>query len=420
MISRLYVELCREKRGMKEMSFLNVRRHGAIVLALAALCCVCFAAISCSSDSESNAGENDALKQSRVRVVQTPISKRTFERRVVVQGNLEAKNVANVSARVGGTIDAIFVDEGDFVVAGKTKLFQVDSLNLRHAVDVRRQGLAVARCSVREAQAGLEQVDAQLEKADRDLLRYERLHKSNTVSSDAFEKVQSLHKQIKAAHKHSESLVDLQKERVRQAEIALSIAEKNLSDSLAYAPIDGTVSKKYYEVGEMPEKGKPVLRIEDTSVIEASAFLPDQFYADVRPGETVMSIRVGERDVGHYKVSYRSPTVDLRLRTFEVKCSMVNPPAGVVPGAMADISTVLERIEGLGVPLQAVQHRGDNDVIFVIGQEMARSVKVETGLQTDGYVLLKNCSLTEGTPVVVQGQSFLSDGSPVKVLAEGN
>ncbi len=402
------------------MSFANIKHTQAVVLALVALWCVCFVAISCSSDSQSNADGNDALEQSRVRVVLTPISKRTFERRVVVQGNLEAKNLAEVSARIEGTIDSIFVDEGDDVVAGKTKLFQVDSLNLRRAVDVRRQDLAVVRCSLREAQAGLEQVDAQLEKADRDLRRYERLHESNTVSSDAFEQVQSQHKQIKAAHKHSVSLVDLQKERVRQAEIALSIAEKNLSDSLAYAPIDGTVSKKYHEAGEMPEKGKPVLRIEDTSVIEVSAFLPDQFYTDVRPGRTVVNIRVGERDVGDYKVSYRSPTVNPRLRTFEVKCTMVDPPEGVVPGAMADVSIVLERTEGLGVPLQAVQHRGDDDVIFVVGSETARSVKVETGLQTDGYVLLKKCSLTEGTPVVTQGQNFLNDGSLVKVLAEGN
>ncbi|HUT05054.1 MAG TPA: efflux RND transporter periplasmic adaptor subunit [bacterium] len=391
-----------------------------MLLALVALWCLCSVTISCGPDSEGNADKNDTAKQPRVRVALTPISKRTFERRVVMQGNLEAKNFADVSARVEGTIDAVFVDEGDHVVAGKTKLFQVDSLNLRRAVDVRRQDLAVAKCSLREAQAGLEQVDAQLEKADLDLRRYERLHKSNTVSSDAFEQVQSQHKQIKAAHKHSVSLVDLQRELVRQAEIALSIAEKNLSDSLVYAPIDGTVSRKYHEVGEMPEKGKPVLRIEDTSVIEVSAFLPAQFYADVRPGETLMSVRVGERDVGDFAVSYRSPTVDPQLRTFEVKCTLVDPPEGVVPGAMADVSIVLERTEGLGVPSQAVQHRGDDEVVFVVGSETARSVKVETGLQTDGYVLLKNCALSEGAPVVTQGQNFLNDGSPVKVLAEGD
>ena len=404
----------------EEMSSANIKCRRAVLLVLVALWCGCLLAISCGPDSEGDAGENDALGQSRVRVVLTPVAKRTFERRVLVQGNLVAKNFAHVSARVEGTIDAIFVDEGDHVVAGKTKLFQVDSLNLRRAVDVRRQDLAVAKCSLREAQAGLEQVESRLEKAELDLRRYERLHKSNTVSSDAFEEVQSQYKQIRAARKHSVSLVDLQKERVRQAKIALSIAEKDLSDSLAYAPIDGTVSKKYHEAGEMPEKGKPVLRIEDTLVIEVSAFLPAHIYADVRPGETLMSIRVGERDVGDYEVSYRSPTVDPQFRTFEVKCTLVDPPEGVVPGAMAGVSIVLMRIEGLGVPSEAVQRRGDDEVVFVVGSEKARSVKVETGLQTDGYVLLKNSPLSEGALVVTQGQHFLNDGSLVKVLAEGS
>jgi len=410
----------------EEMAFANVKYKRAVLFALVALWCVCFAAISCGPDSEGDAGGNGAPGQPRVRVVLTPISKRVFERRAVVQGNLEAKNFADVSARVEGAIESIFVNEHDDVVAGKTRLFQVDSLKLRQVVDVRRQDLAVAECSLREAQAGLEQVDAQLEKADLDLRRYERLHKSNTVSSDAFEGVQSQHKQIEAARKHSVSLVDLQGELVRQAEIALSIAEKDLSDSLVYAPIDGTVSKKYREVGEMAEVAKHVLRIEDTSVIEVSAFLPAQFYADVRPGETMVSIRVGEKDVGDHEVSYRSPTVDPQLRTFEVKCTLADPPQeklseeGVVPGAMADVSIVLERTEGLGVPSQAVQHRGDDDVVFVVGGETARSVKVETGLETKGYVLLKNCPLSEGASVVTQGQHFLNDGSPVKVLAEGS
>lgn len=406
--------------GNEEMAFANIKYKRAVLFALVALWCVCLAVTGCGPDSKGDAGGNDALGQSRVRVVLTPISKRTFERRAVVQGNLEAKNFADVSARVEGAIEAIFVNEHNDVVAGKTKLFQVDSLNLRRAVDVRRQDLAVAECSLREAQAGLEQVDAQLEKADLDLRRYERLHESNTVSSDAFEGVQSQHKQIEAARKHSVSLVDLQKELVRQAGTSLSIAEKNLSDSLAYAPIDGTVSKKYYEVGEMPEKGKPVIRIEDTSVIEVSAFLPAQFYADVHPGETMVSIQVGEKDVGDHAVSYVSPTVDPQLRTFEVKCTLTDPPEGVVPGAMADVSVVLERTEGLGVPSQAVQHRGDDDVVFIVESEAAHSVKVETGLQTDGYILLKDCSLSEGASVVTQGQNFLNDGSLVKALAEGS
>lgn len=408
------------KEGNENMSYFSIRYRRSVSPILAVLACTCLLCTGCGSDSKNDAGAKDASAQSVVRVVVTPVSKRVFERRVVVQGNLEAKNFADVSARVEGTLEAIFVDEHDSVEAGKTKLFQVDSVKLKQMADVRRQDLAVARCSLREAQAGLEQVEAQLAKVELDLKRYEKLHESKTVSSDAFEQVQTQYKQVKAAREHSVSLVDLQKELVRQAEISLSIAEKDLSDSLVLAPIDGTVSRKYHEVGEMPEKGKPVLRIDDTSVIEVSAFLPAQNYADVRPERTFMSIQVGKAKVGDFPISYRSPTIDPQLRTFEVKCVITDPPEGVVPGAMADVTIVLERVEGLGVPSQAVQRRGEDDVVFAVGSETAHIVKVKTGLETDGYIHLKESSLSEGTPVVTQGQSFLNDGSPVKVLSEGD
>ena len=62
-----------------------------------------------------------------------------------------------------------------------------------------------------------------------------------------------------------------------------------------------------------------------------------------------MNLLVGGRDVGSYTVTYKSPTVDVRLRTFEVKCEIKDPPKGVVPGSMADITVVFAEHESLGV-----------------------------------------------------------------------
>ena len=59
----------------------------------------------------------------RIPVVLTPATQQIFEQRVVVQGNVEAKEFAMVSPRVQGVIEAIFVDEGDSVIANETKLF---------------------------------------------------------------------------------------------------------------------------------------------------------------------------------------------------------------------------------------------------------------------------------------------------------
>ncbi|HOI56744.1 MAG TPA: hypothetical protein PLP01_15955, partial [Phycisphaerae bacterium] len=64
----------------------------------------------------------------------------TFESRLVTSGSLLAKDYALVSARRPGALDAVYVDEGDAVTAGRTQLFQTDSLNLTKAVEIARQG----------------------------------------------------------------------------------------------------------------------------------------------------------------------------------------------------------------------------------------------------------------------------------------
>ena len=85
-----------------------------------------------------------------VTVRTSPVQTRSFEDRLIIQGNLEARTVVEVSARVPGVIEEIYVDEGDAVEEGKTRLFQVDALKLSKAVSVARNDLAAARHSLRE------------------------------------------------------------------------------------------------------------------------------------------------------------------------------------------------------------------------------------------------------------------------------
>ena len=237
-----------------------------------------------SADEAGVSGKGMPKGERAIPVVISPVSIRNFEKRLVVQGNLEARNIAMVHARVDATIQSIFVDEGDYVVAGETKLFQIDALKLEKAVEVRRQALAVAGCALNEKTANLERVEADLYKANIDYKRFKELLSDGTVSNDEFERVESHHKQAVASHKHAQTLIDLAKEQRRQAEASLEIAEKDLRDALVYAPISGEISQRYQEPGEMGDTKEPVLKIVDPSVIEVSAFLPAEYYAFVRSG----------------------------------------------------------------------------------------------------------------------------------------
>jgi RND family efflux transporter MFP subunit len=354
-----------------------------------------------------------------VPVKTTPLESRVFEQAIEIQGNVAAKRYANVPARLFGPLEAVFVEEGDRVEAGVTQLFQVDQENLQRTIQIAEQDVAVALCAERESAANAERVEADLAKAETDYQRFQRLAGRNAATRDAVEQQESRYKQVQALRKHAEAMVDLTREQRRQAEVALEIARRRHSDSLVVAPLSGTVTQRLAEPGEIADGGKTILRIEDLSLLEVSAFLPAEHFARVVPGETRMRVEVGAIDAGTHPVSYRSPTIHPKLRTFEVRCLLENPVDGVAPGAMARITVLLDRRESLGVPRDAVQSRGAQQVVFTIVNGAARRVPVELGLASEGWIAITGDGLASGLPVVTTGQDRLDDGMPVTVEEGG-
>lgn len=391
---------------------------GLVGILLAALATVLFARYLPGAGPGEN-GASSTNAEPRVHAVRTlPAARRVFETSVATQGNIAAKVFADVPARVFGPLDAVYVDEGDRVEAGETVLFQVDRENLERAARIAEQDLAVARHAEAEGAANLERVQADLDKATLDFERFQRLVAHQAATRETLEQVESRYRQSEAMRKHAVAVVALSRERSVQAEIALEIARKNLDDSAVTAPIGGVVTQRMSEPGEIAEPGKPVLRIEDTGALEVSAFLPAAHYAAIVPGTSTLRVAVGVIDAGEHPVSYKSPTIDPALRTFEVRCVLSPPPEGVAPGAMAQVAAPLAHEEAIGVPRDAIQTRGGQPVVFVVDGNRARQVTVTPGTTSDGWVAVSGGALAEGTPVVVAGQDMLDDGDAVSV-AEG-
>jgi len=58
-------------------------------------------------------------------------------------------------------------------------------------------------------------------------------------------------------------------------------------------------------------------------------------------------------------------------------------------------------------------------VVFVVENDRATLVAIETGLESDGWVQLTGAGVSEGVRVVTMGQYLLDDGDPVSVQEEG-
>lgn len=344
-----------------------------------------------------------------------PVASRSFERSLTVQGAIESKVYANVASRIAGNLESVAVDEGDIVKAGETVLFQIDPASLQKELSIAEQTLEVAKASLEVAQATATAAEAEAKKAMLDFDRYKRLHEQSKVSDNEFEARDVQNTQAKAAIDVAKANVNLTERKVAQAVASLEIARKNLADSKVVAPISGVVSSRTAEPGEQMSIGHVVLRIEDLSSKEAVAFIPARYYPEVTEGKTQFSLVMNGRDAGLHTITYRSPTVDPALRTFEIKGKIAGEGDTVVPGDMATIKLVFETRQGLSVPTAAVVFRNGKNIVFVVENNQAVEREVTIGLENDFNTEIRS-GLKAGEVVVTEGQSLLSNGRTVSVL----
>ena len=392
------------------MVCLVFKRDRSIRLLILCLCCG-FVTTLWAAD------ENDVRK---VPVVVTSPEQLLFEQRLVTQGNVEAVNTAWVTPRVDGTLVSIDVDEGDVVIAGQTRLFATDAVKMEQNVVVQEHALAVARCGLKQAQAHQDRAQADLDKAHLDYQRFQRLLQQNATTQDAFEQQESRYKQVAAAFKVAQAQVALASQQVAQTEALLAIARKNLADTVVLAPISGIVSDRLKEPGENGKIGDPVLHIVDINALEVSCYLPAQAYTQISSGTTPLRVNALGIDCGSQLVTYRAPQIHPKLRTFEIKALLENHATQIAPGAMAQVTAILDSREQWGVPSKAILQRNGQDVVFVIDRSgIAHQEEVQTGWEMDGMTEIISDNIDDDWSVVVMGQGQLDEGTAVSVQEGG-
>ncbi len=200
-----------------------------------------------------------------------------------------------------------------------------------------------------------------------------------------------------------------------KAQIALTIAEKDYSDSTVYSPLTGVVSEKLQEPGEMAAIGKPIVIVKDPNDTEVTAYLPAEYYLKVTVEDTPVQVKSFMEIPEDAKVTYKSPEISPELRTFKIKCHTLNESKFMVPGGLANLTLVLETRSGLAVPTSSIVNRDGSKAIFIAENGKAKLVKVTVGLENEGYTEVTSSLLKPGDKVIVVGQHMVNDGSSIAV-----
>jgi multidrug efflux pump subunit AcrA (membrane-fusion protein) len=97
---------------------------------------------------------------------------------------------------------------------------------------------------------------------------------------------------------------------------------------------------------------------------------------------------------------------------------LTDPPEGVTPGAMAQISVILEGRKNLGVPSVAIQQRAGHNVVFVVRDNISHQVTVKPGIEMGAWTEIREGEVNEETAVVTMGQYMIEEGTHVAVQKE--
>ena len=329
---------------------------------------------------------------------------------VQVQGAVRTKFSASIASRVAGAIDHVMAEEGAMVRVGQP-LFQVDKVNLNNRVLLAQEDLKVAGALVKESEAALAEADASFAKAQADAGRMKRLFEDDqAVTKDAWEKADLQFKLASATRERACAAVESARARVGQAETSLSVAQKNLADSLGVAPFDGVIVKKLLDKGDFANVGSAVFEMDDPRVYEVCFSMNAAHYDRVAVGQT----RVCFADGGEAVVTYKSPSVHPVTRTFEIRVT-VERSRDLAAGMLRDALVVFRRFDAPALPVSAVGLRGGKVVAFVAENAKVSARPVDSGLTWQGFVEVKNAAALEAADIIVEGMLLLNEGESVRV-----
>ena len=394
-----------------------------------------------------SAGSGPVIKTAKV-------SNGTLKVTVAASGKISAGDRAEVYPPTAGTLDVVYVKDGQTVKAGQ-KLAKMDTGPLRLAVKQAEAGVEQAESGlatidqstpshmdVRAAKAAVRAAQAQYDNAKSAYTFTKSLPPSPSKETSVALASASV-KQAKAGLLSAKAtLVKVRRGRnvdeqrgaanagIASAQAALDVAKANLNNAVLLAPMDGTVFLN--PAGAAGADGKAPLPAAGAGVAPAAA--P---FSVVSLGTSTFTAEVDEADIDRVKLGM---TADVTLdafpgATFKTTVVHINPAAqptatggtifqvelaltdtgkSILLGMKGDATIQVSAVEGaLTIPVEALfNENGQNYVYKLVSTKLTRT-NITVGATTDTSVeVLKG--LSAGDTVALAGSTQYTDGMTVR------
>ena len=317
-----------------------------------------------SGEAEAVVAEAEVIPQVRTQQV----FQREVEQIETFTATVEAETKNNISPMMSLRIKEVLVEVGDNVKKGQI-LARLDATNLE--------------------QARLKMVNDSLEFA-----RIDQLYQVGGISKSNWDAMK----------------------------MATSVSKSNyrnlLENTVLRSPIDGIVTARNYDAGDMYAMAAPVYVVQQITPVKLKVNVSEKLFTQIKKGmEVDVKLDVYGEENFKGKVSLVYPTIDAGTRTFPVEITIANANQRVRPGMFARVTFSYGTAEHVVVPDKAVvKQTGSGDrYVYVNNNGTIEFKKVELGrrLGTE-YELIGG--VASGDNVVTEGHARVVNGGKAEVV----
>ena len=380
-------------------------------------------------------------------------------------GQVQAAEAVQVFPMLSGLVETLSVAEGDTVTRGQT-LFTVDTSTVTSTLSALQQsysatksatdqaiasaqigvetaqlGVESAQLSVQNAQSSAENAQLAVDQAQTALDNVNALFAVGAASSQqvtqaeqGLQQAQAALQQAQTGVQQAQASVQSAQAGVQQAQAGVQQAQASQQSSLAQiqasidqiraqaalgtvtAPVSGRVTAVNITLGSMAAQTSPAVIIAEDNALVISVFTSENVRSGLQVGDIADVVMESvSPDPMQCSIRTISETADAQTSLYEVTLYI---PEGIEPaiGAFADITLYTDRRDStIQIPTEAILTDGEEQYVFVVDGDMAKRVVVSTGLVGDGVTEITS-GLSGGETLVTKGQSYLSDGSIVRIV----
>ena len=299
---------------------------------------------------------------------------RDLEATVSASGKIQARTTVNISSDTVGRVTELSVQEGDRVKKGQF-LMQIDPRNQQTAAERGEAALGEARASLEQQRTAIISARENLTLARENQRRQRELWAQQLTTREQLDNAENVVKVREAELREREQAITTQEQRIRQAQANLGGARFDLSKARIESPLDGIVTRRSIEQGEMVvigtmnNAGTVLLTIADMSVIEAEVEVDETDIPTVQLGQrakvTIDAINGKEyfgkvTEIGNSPIQTGTSAQQAgqQATNFKVTITLDDQIAEVRPGftCSAEITTATRK-QVLSVPIQAMAVR---------------------------------------------------------------